>query len=283
MPSDITLCRDGGNYCDITIRVFIPQGEGTFPVAIFSNGFSQSASDYESYGERLASWGYIAVLWDMREGALGSPTQNSRGLMAAELSTWAFTQNTVSSSVLYKKINTSLGVVQAGHSLGGKCALQAATADPKVVGYVLLDPVDCPPPMPPGIPYSEDNPNIIARINNTKAIGAFVGAELGDIGELIPCAPIACNYQRYYNNASAPAWEVTVTETGHAQFLDDARSGGRGGCGSGPQETDVVHYISNTVLIAWAERTVYGKDISYWTSTWINDVISQGNAFSRMK
>lgn len=269
--------------CDTKIQVTYPTASGSFPLVIYNNGFSQDLKDYLSYAEYYASWGYVTVRWNPKEGALGSITHKTRGLQAAHLIDWAFSETKNPSSPFYNKIDSTKGVIQAGHSLGGKTALMAAQSHPSVVGLVLMDPVDCPPPMPPNLPYDEDYPAAILEMNNTKAVGVFIGAELGDTGELIPCAPVDCNYQKYYGNATSPAWEVMVVGAGHVQWVDGTRSGGGGGCLPGPQKTEIVQMLSHTIMVAWAENLIYRKDISYWQKEWAQEMTSLNYMTSRIK
>ena len=108
--------------------------------------------------------------------------------------------------------STSDAIGAAGHSFGGKLALLEAATDSRIRAIATLDPVDgSGPVLNNPVLYPSVTPELMPEIH---APLLFVGAELGGLSDrLIPCAPTADNYQRFYEAANSPAVEITQTRS----------------------------------------------------------------------
>ena len=73
---------------DVPLTVYSPTGLGPHPIVVFHHGFQLSPSLYSSYGQRLASWGYIAVFPEMPGGLIGGPTHRDLKEAMMELIDW---------------------------------------------------------------------------------------------------------------------------------------------------------------------------------------------------
>jgi pimeloyl-ACP methyl ester carboxylesterase len=273
-----------GSLCTVSIYVTYPDAPGTgnyrppYPLAIFSNGFLLGADRYPSYANMLATWGYVALRWDTNgENLLSNVTHKALGAFVVELINWADAQNKNASSPLHSLIRTDK-VFVIGHSRGGKINVLAAQNDTRIAGIFGIDPVNASPRS------GTDYPSALTNMSKTNAPLAVTGADKGGQG-LQPCAPTNDNYAKFYDAASSPAWELLLLETGHMQFLDS-----RTGCipcwpctnGSTPDAT--VRQLTQTAMIAWAEKTIRNADISlYTTGKWIQEQISKKLAKSRTK
>ena len=61
-----TLNVPGGFFgTNIPLNIFIPEGAGPFPVVVMTDGFNLAGDLYTSYGDHLASWGFIVVFADI--------------------------------------------------------------------------------------------------------------------------------------------------------------------------------------------------------------------------
>jgi hypothetical protein len=264
-----------GNDCRVNVLLSLPTGsaagrEAPFPVAVISNGFQISASQYQSYALKLARWGYVVLRWDTTTEAGLIPRSIPHrilGNMLREL------PNTVAAmgGALGPMMNTRQ-VIFAGHSRGGKISALAASNNANALAFVGFDPVDA---APPGTPVGPDYPSGAAALAMFNGRVVLIGAALGNTSMFgMPCAPTAVNYQTFFSMARSPAFEVTLAQTGHVQFID-MRSSCMTACTFCPSGTTMdsaVTSLSSTLLVAASEAVTRGADASAYltpTGSWI--------------
>lgn len=274
-----TECSKYDDFCDVTLRLTFPEvgssGE-KFPLFIFTNGFSTNTRAYSGLLEHVASWGYVVLGWDMTENGFNFMTHKARGLVPVSLNDWASDQNEDPSSRIFNLLVPNV-TVQSGYSSGGKSTAIASQFDQdRIVGYVMLDPVDCPPPFPPGAPYDEDTPEAAAEMGSVKVPGLHVGAENGPLG-LVPCAPAECNYEKYHAFHDSTAWKILFKEVGHTQFTQPEVPCAVDPCACGTQEFSEVHRLMRTLTVAWSEFTSKSVNIDYYLTEWATQEVRNGN------
>ena len=121
------------DYNGITHTVFYPADAESknvrYPLIIFANGTGFSYTIYENLLKEMAKGGYIVVANNVTMAADGTAQSCSLDFIISE--------NSNSSSVLYKNIITDK-VAAAGHSQGGRSAVNAAAADSRFDCVVSL-------------------------------------------------------------------------------------------------------------------------------------------------
>lgn len=95
----------------------------TYPIVAFANGTMVSYTFYESLLKELAKIGYIVVG--------NSETMSGDGTAQIASIDFIISENSNPSSVLYGKVNTEK-IAVVGHSQGGRSAVNAAAADPRI-------------------------------------------------------------------------------------------------------------------------------------------------------
>lgn len=271
-----------GRFCTVKLFVSLPSGgqgsrKGPYPLAVISNGFLLGADQYASYGKRLASWGYVVIRWDTNgEDFLSALKHDALGKMIVEIVGWAAQQNQKAGSALNGLVDTSK-VVLVGHSRGGKVSALAAQADSRVVAFFGIDPVNSNPP-------GQSGASALTGMGQMKAAVAVVGADKGATG-FQACAPKADNYEKFFNAAKSPAWEILLIEAGHMQFLDRrALCLPCVACTNGKTQDALIREITQTAMVAWAEKYTRGANISsYLTGSWLQSWKQKGSLQSRNK
>lgn len=230
------------------LLTFVPGSPGPHPVVTLSPGTQQPAEAYTSYGERLASHGFVVVIRDDPGVFTSTPTVVED--LAYVVTTYLPAHHEDSGSPLFGKLDLER-VGLAGHSRGGKASLLAAEHELHglVLGWFGLDPVD----------------------SSTFADGEFALYDLPTVG--IPtaflfaeiesnCSPASTTAAALWPPAPAPTVMITGLGAGHMQLEDrEACIGCQGLCTPGGTAPDVVVLrYAVRYLTAFFARELLGDD-----------------------
>ncbi len=178
-----------------------------FPLVVLSPGFTLPRAQFRAYADRLASFGFVAVLQKARAEA--NHTQYRDDTIAAI--DWLLAPTGPNAGKLSGRVDGGrVGV--AGHSLGGQISILVAAKDPRVKALFGIDPVDGGSP---------------AALDAIVGIHLPGGLPIGMLGETTskaggtPCTPTGVNYEALYDKASSPAFAITLFGAAHNDFVDD--------------------------------------------------------------
>lgn len=244
----------GSEATTLTVTIHGPDSAGPHPILVFTHGFQLGPSDYQSYGQHLASWGYVVAMPQM-PGSLFSPTTHRvLKIYLLDLIDWVEAEGTLADGPLRGKADPSR-LALAGHSMGGKISFLAATEDARAKGIFGVDPVDS-----GGGPLggsAEDYPSVTPELMHLVTVplvslGETVNSTAGGLGQA--CAPADQNFQQYYAHATSPALEVDVVGASHMSFLDDPNCGMVcSACPAGTDDPSVTRRITRRTLTAFLE------------------------------
>ena len=263
---DSSFASDGGYGGDVPVHVVYPTGgpeAGPYPVILFAHGFTIDQTEYYSYLEAAASFGYVAMTVNYQTSLINADyIENTNDFLGGL--TWLTAQQDAStaqtdggSAPLVGLANTNL-VGASGHSLGGKLAILAAAQDSRIQAAIEFDPVD-------GSAMclnTSDCPNAAAVLPLPIPTG-FLGETLDAnpiAGSSQACVPASANYTTIYTPASS-SFEITLLGAGHVSFLDSISA-----CGffcdfcqtpSAPQAQ--VLTIAHSYLVSFYERYLRGN------------------------
>ncbi len=218
------------------MTIYTPTGATSAPLVIVSPGFQMARAQYASYAKHLATWGFVVVLTDYADTGFFANHQ----LLADDVSA------VVDHAIAQLPIDAAkIGV--AGHSLGGKISVFAATQDPRIRAVVAWDPVD------------SNNPSVAPqKMTGMTAALAVVGETTNASGGGMPCAPAAENFAQFYAAAPSPAMSITVTGADHMDWVDDPSCGFCGFCSAGAADPALVRTVTKRLDVAWLRLHLLG-------------------------
>ena len=196
------------------------------PAIVFLPGRMATVDQYESYARALASRGFIVAV----HGWYSLLTTDIELAHQAHLiADWLVTTQGVDA----KKIGV------AGHSMGAKDAVLAASKYQEFNSVVAIDP--------------DDNGNVsVVRgyVASLRVPLLLIGAEVAWQAANI-CAPKKNNYQRFFEQAPAGTIELTLRDADHVQMLDDPERFGYGICRSGTADTQQVRITTRRATVGF--------------------------------
>lgn len=224
--------------------------DGEFPLILTTPGATQSRSQYRSYCEHMASWGFVVISKNIIGNSGFFPPANHK-LPAADMSSM-IDFLTGDESALADSIDAErIGV--AGHSMGGKVAMLAAAADPRIGAVMGWDPVDANGPFTRqgSADYSSVTPELMPEM---QAAVAVIGETLNKRGGFFSpaCAPEADNFQQYYEHAQTASLEVELFDADHMDWTDSGSCWPCSPCGDA--DAGFVKAITRRVTVAWFRR-----------------------------
>lgn len=254
-PGTMAWTQEGGELsvpggifgAKVNLTVYVPDTAGPHPLVVFSHGFQLGPGDYTSYGQHLASWGFIAVL-PAYPGSLIAPRTHielKQDLVA--VLDWAETAYTPTKIAL------------AGHSMGGKISLLVATEDERPEAVFGIDPVDSGPPftLTPQ-EYPSVTPELMPAITVPLVLLGETTDATGGLGGA--CAPADNNYEQYFEHADSPALRIDLLGAAHMSFLDNPSCGlPCAACNSGTDDPAQTRLLTRRYMTAFFLVVLQGE------------------------
>jgi hypothetical protein len=244
----------------------IAAGDGPFPVVIIHPYSVGAPSEYKHFYEHIVSHGFIAVgiNYPPNNFFAGGMDQLEGATHTVHIIDWLFSDDNP-----WKAHFDANHIVTAGHSVGGKIAVYAATLDDRITDVIAWDPVDTGGP-PCGLdqimpnadpPYSE----LCARwpVGRSAEQMSTLKANLlifgGNTGGELSCNPEGFSHHDYVRNIpeSLTSLHIIFSESEHldwqgigsnpvstiAAVVCDASSK--------PAVTKLVHRVAKRTNVAW--------------------------------
>ncbi|MDB4969821.1 MAG: hypothetical protein JWN44_5510 [Myxococcales bacterium] len=207
---------------------------GPLPAVVFLPGRVAPESQYESYARALASRGFVVAVRGWY-----SPMESDRELAAdaRRIAHW----------LVAERLADPARIGAAGHSMGAKDAILAALEEDSLFhAVVAIDPDD-------------NGRNSVAHgaIAKLKPALLLVGAEVAWKASSV-CAPLANNYERFFENAPAGTAKLTLREADHVQVMDDPNGFGYGICRCGKADSRVVRNLARRATVQFFVEKLQG-------------------------
>ncbi len=255
----------------IRTDLFLPSADGLspghdgapYPLVAVIHGFSGSKDLMTSYGERLATWGYVALVPTLPYSSFLDVLRLSHVESARDV---LFVLNTLCCET-GQEGSTFSGLVDRsrlgclGHSLGGKLCAMAALMDGSIRAVAGLDPVDGADPagLLDGNP---DFPDLAPSLLPDLGIPSlYLGGTEPDSVLGLECAPRSQNFQTFWLASAPPAVEIEIQGADHTDFVDQSLLFRLlDPCNTGRADEKTVKDLARKYVVAFFQDRLRGWD-----------------------
>ncbi len=187
---------------EVATTCFVPEASGgSVPLVTLAPGFQLPPEQYYVSASHLASFGFVVCVAAYNASLFEkNHVDNAREVLA--VIDWALDP----AGPLAGRADAGR-VGAAGHSLGGRLSVLAASFDDRIRAVFGMDPKDSDDP---------DASDLLPLDIPTGFLGELVDAQ----GGFQPCAPAEHNFQTFYARAASPSFAVELLGANHMSFLD---------------------------------------------------------------
>lgn len=241
---DIPTLQGGSTSTMSDSKIYYPaEGSGVAagavpcPIVVFGHGFFIDIDQYASYGQHLASWGYVVVIPTI-SNPFPTPSHYGRAIDMKAAGRYVAGLDTASGDIFYGKLER-WNWAFAGHSMGGSIACLAADT------LRITDTLKCvvsfsgPQSTPSTHPQHIAQPLLILEASNDQI------------------APWDEVYADFYQGGGQPATFAVIDGGNHSQFTDSWTA--PFGDGSATISRGLQRRYARRYLTAWLERYLKGS------------------------
>jgi dienelactone hydrolase len=220
----------------LDMLIYRPVGVRSGAAIVFLPGLMASQDQYESYASALASRGFTVAIHEWY-----SPFTSDLELArdAEAMADW----------LVRAEGADQRRIGAAGHSMGAKDAVLAASWSDRFAGVVAIDPDD-----------AGEYSVVKGPLAQLRAPLLLIGAEVAWRAPKI-CAPKETNYERFFERAPAGTLELTLRDADHVQMLDEPDRFGYGICRCGSADSQQVRIASRRATVGFFVQHLQGGPV----------------------
>jgi dienelactone hydrolase len=237
-PGTLDVRAEGIALREFPIVLYRPVGvSGRMPGVVFLPGRFAPEDQYESYARALASHGMVVAVRGRYSWFHGDDTLTRDAIRLAD---WMRARSDVDSA----------HIAIAGHSMGGRDAIRAASRDPRFEAVVAIDPGTI-----------ENLPHATEVLASLHAPLLLIGADQA-WRALEFCGRQGTNYTAYFTQAPIGTLELELHGADHVQVMDRPDDLGYSVCRAGTADSTAIRNVTRSTVVQFLRAKLQGEHVA---------------------